>query len=92
MRNKSGDDNEKRPQPAYQQSAGNVSRYQNWPEDSIFGASKTQKQITELYVVIDTLQTNLRAATTYLNEEQMVAVDNHSYKWCTNWKPGDEKQ
>jgi hypothetical protein len=69
-----------------------------WPENSIFGdklkleLNKKAKQITELYVVIDTLQSNLRAATTYLNKDQMVAVDNHSYKWCISWRPGDEKQ
>ena len=68
-----------------------------WPEDSIFGnklkleLNKKTKQITELYVVIDTLQSNLRAATSYLSPEQMGAVNNHSYKWCVNWKPGDEK-
>jgi len=71
---------------------------QPWPEDSIFGnklqleLEKKTKQICELYVVIDTLQCNLRAATSYLDELQMGAVANHSFKWCTNWKPGDEKQ
>ena len=68
-----------------------------WPDNSIFGdkmkleLNKKTKQITELYVVIDTLQSNLGAATSYLSDDQMAAVDNHSFKWCTNWKPGDEK-
>jgi hypothetical protein len=68
-----------------------------WPDNSIFGdkmklaLNKKTKQITELYVVIDTLQSNLGAATSYLGEDQMAAVNNHSFKWCMNWKPGDEK-
>ena len=70
---------------------------QPWPENSIFGnklqleLNKKTKQITELYVVIDTLQTNLRSAASYLGETEMAAVNNHSYKWCINWRPGDEK-
>jgi hypothetical protein len=70
---------------------------QPWPEDSIFGdklkleLNKKTKQICELYVVIDTLQCNLAAATSYLDEAQMAAVGNHSFKWCVGWKPGDEK-
>ena len=50
------------------------------------------KQISELYVVIDTLQTNLMAAVSYLNEEQKAEVENHSYKWCSAWRPGDERR
>jgi len=49
------------------------------------------KQISELYVVIDTLQTNLMAAVSYLNKEQKAEVENHSYKWCSTWRPGDER-
>jgi len=49
------------------------------------------KQIGELYTLIDTLQTNLRAATNYLNEEDKSEVVNvQSYKWCMNWRQGDE--
>ena len=49
------------------------------------------KQISELYVLIDTLQTNLRSATSCLgpeDEERITKVQ--SYKWCMNWKAGDE--
>ena len=49
------------------------------------------KQIAELYVLIDTLQTNLRSATSCLSpedEEKITKVQ--SYKWCMNWKQGDE--
>ena len=73
------------------------SEKQPWPENSIFGnklqleLNNKTKQITELYVVIDTLQTNLRSAASYLGETEMAAVNNHSYKWCINWRPGDEK-
>ena len=50
------------------------------------------KQIAELYALIDTLQTNLRTATSYLNEDDKKEVVNvQSYKWCMNWKAGDEK-
>tara|TARA_A200000159_G_C7333309_1_gene343917 strand:- start:683 stop:883 length:201 start_codon:yes stop_codon:yes gene_type:complete len=54
--------------------------------------SNQQKEIAELYVVIDTLQTNLRSAISYLSEEDKEKIINvQSYKWCTNWQQGDEK-
>ena len=50
------------------------------------------RQINELYVVIDTLQTNLRSAISHLSEEDKEKIINvQSYKWCSNWKQGDEK-
>jgi len=55
--------------------------------------NQQEKQIADLYALIDTLQTNLRTATNYLNEddkEKVVKVQ--SYKWCMNWKQGDEKE
>ena len=49
------------------------------------------KQIADLYALIDTLQTNLRTATNYLSEEDKDKVVNvQSYKWCMNWRQGDE--
>jgi hypothetical protein len=54
--------------------------------------SNQQKQIAELYVLIDTLQTNLRSAVGYLSDEDKEKITNvQSYKWCTNWEQGDEK-
>jgi hypothetical protein len=54
--------------------------------------SNQQKQIAELYVLIDTLQTNLRSAVGYLSDEDKEKIINvQSYKWCTNWEQGDEK-
>ena len=51
-----------------------------------------EKQISDLYALIDTLQTNLRTATSYLSEEDKNQVVNvQSYKWCMNWRQGDEK-
>ncbi len=51
-----------------------------------------EKQINELYVVIDTLQANLRSAATHIPEaERSKVVGVRSYKWCASWKPGDEK-
>ena len=53
--------------------------------------NKKIKQIADLYALIDTLQVNLRTATSYLNEEDKKEVVNvQSYKWCMAWKPGDE--
>lgn len=50
------------------------------------------KQISDLYALIDTLQTNLRTATYYIPEEDKEKVTNvQSYKWCMNWEQGDEK-
>ena len=50
------------------------------------------KQISDLYALIDTLQTNLRTAVYYIPEEDKEKVTNvQSYKWCMNWKQGDEK-
>jgi len=52
-----------------------------------------QKQIADLYALIDTLQTNLRTATNYLSEQDKAEVVNvQSYKWCINWQQGDEKK
>lgn len=46
------------------------------------------KQRDELLVIIDTLQTNLRSAVSYLSDEDKEKVENvQSYKWCTNWRP-----
>lgn len=57
----------------------------------LFELNKKDKQIADLYALIDTLQTNLRSATSYLNEEDKKEVVNvQSYKWCMNWKVGDE--
>jgi len=50
------------------------------------------KRISELYVVIDTLQTNLRSAVSHISEEDREVVETHSFKWCMKWKPGDEKE
>lgn len=54
---------------------------------------RKDKQIAELYVLIDTLQTNLRSATSCLSEEESSKITSvQSYKWCMNWKQGDELQ
>ena len=53
---------------------------------------KREKQIEELYVLIDTLQTNLRSASNLLQEKDKDKIVNvQSFKWCMNWKAGDEK-
>ena len=45
------------------------------------------KRISELHVLIDTLQTNMRSAASYLTDEQKKDVETPSFKWCVNWKP-----
>ena len=55
--------------------------------------NKKEKQVAELYALIDTLQVNLRTAVNYINDEDKEKVVNvQSYKWCSNWKTGDELQ
>ena len=54
-------------------------------------AYNKEKQIRDLYALVDTLQTNLASAVTYLNEEdRKTIIDVPSYKWCMDWKEGDE--
>jgi|SaaInlV_165m_DNA_3_1040750.scaffolds.fasta_scaffold63624_2 hypothetical protein len=50
------------------------------------------KRISELYVVIDTLQTNLRSAVSCLGEKEKKEVETPSFKWSMKWKAGDEKE
>jgi hypothetical protein len=53
--------------------------------------TRKEKQISDLYALIDTLQTNLRTTVSYLSEEDKQQVVNvQSYKWCSNWRQGDE--
>ena len=46
-----------------------------------------EKQIAELHVLIDTLQTNLRTAASYLTEEQKKEIKTPSYRWFSEWIP-----
>lgn len=47
------------------------------------------KQIEELQVLIDTLQTNLRSAVSLIDTSKRSQITNvQSYKWCANWRPG----
>ena len=47
------------------------------------------KQIEELHVLIDTLQTNLRSAVSLIDTSKRSQITNvQSYKWCVNWRPG----
>jgi hypothetical protein len=56
-----------------------------------FELMQKDKQIADLYVVIDTLQANMRSVTSYLNEDKKSEIETRSFKWCMNWKQGDEK-
>ena len=49
-----------------------------------------EKEIKELHVLIDNLQTNLRSAISYLSEEQAKEIIKvPSMKWCVDWSPKD---
>ena len=49
------------------------------------------RQVNDLYVLIDTMQANLRAAETALDPKKKAQVTEvRSYKWCLNWRPGNE--
>lgn len=54
--------------------------------------SNLEKERNELYVLIDTLQTNLRSTAAVVPEDKKNSiVEVQSFKWCINWRPGDEK-
>jgi len=56
----------------------------------LFEINKKEKQISELLVLIDTLQTNLRSAVTHVPQGERESISNvQSYKWCINWRPSD---
>ena len=49
---------------------------------------KLESKVSELNVLIDTLQTNLRSAVSQLDENKKESIVNvQSYKWCVNWRP-----
>ena len=53
----------------------------------------SEKYISNLYVLIDTLQTNLESCVSLLDEnKKKEIVDVPSYKWCLSWQQGDEKE
>jgi Na+/phosphate symporter len=57
----------------------------------LYQLHQKDKQISDLYALIDTLQTNLRTAVNYLSEDDKEKVVNvQSYKWSSSWKQGDE--
>mgnify|MGYP003655434281 CR=1 FL=1 len=51
-----------------------------------------ENQIKDLYVLIETLQSNLKSISAILTFEQKQSIESHSYKWCMKWSPGDEKK
>lgn len=48
-----------------------------------------QRELSELRVLIDTLQANLRTAETVIkqHEPDHTLFTTPSYKWCINWRP-----
>ena len=67
----------------------------NAEDDFDFGAPPSvdvndmQREISELKVLIDTLQVNLRTAEGVIkqHEPEHSLFNTPSYKWCVNWKP-----
>lgn len=50
-----------------------------------------QREREDLLVLIDTLQTNLRAAVSHLSDEDRAKVENvQSFKWSLNWRVGQQ--
>lgn len=61
-----------------------------WLKSMQFQIQQKDREIADLLVIIDTLQTNLRSASTYIPEEKMQEVKTQSYLWSLNWRPGDQ--
>ena len=52
-----------------------------------------EKSISNLYVLVDTLQTNLDSCMCLLSDDDKTKIFKvPSFQWCINWKQGDEKQ
>ena len=67
--------------------------FMNEEKKQLYKISKLEKEIGDLYVVIDTLQTNLRSAISELSEDKRVRIQSvQSCKWCMNWRAGDQKE
>ena len=49
-----------------------------------------EKQVKDLYVLIDTLQANLRSAVSCIEPDKKEEMETPSFKWVMNWKAGDE--
>jgi hypothetical protein len=61
-----------------------------WLKSMQFQIQQKDREIADLLVIIDTLQTNLRSASTYIPEEKIQEVKTQSYLWSLNWRPGDQ--
>jgi len=44
------------------------------------------REISDLLVLIETLQTNLSSISSMLSEDQKKSIETHSYKWCMRWR------
>ncbi len=58
-----------------------------WLKSLQHQAAQKDRQIADLHVIIDTLQTNLRSASSYIPEEKKKEVETQSYLWSINWRP-----
>ncbi len=62
-----------------------------WLKSMQFQIQQKDKEIADLLVIIDTLQTNMRSVSTYVPEDKIKEITTQSYNWSINWKPGKDK-
>ncbi len=62
-----------------------------WLKSTQFQIQQKDKEIADLLVIIDTLQTNMRSVSTYVPEDKIKEITTQSYNWSINWKPGKDK-
>ena len=59
-------------------------------KDLLLQIKKLQDERSELLVLIDTLQTNLRSAISELAEDKRKGIEEvQSCKWSLNWRPSN---
>jgi len=60
-----------------------------WLKSMQFQIQQKDREIADLLVIIDTLQTNLRSVSTYVPKDKIKEIKTQSYLWSLNWRPGD---
>ena len=62
-----------------------------WLKSMQFQVQQKDKEIADLLVIIDTLQTNMRSVSTYVPEDKIKEITTRSYNWSLKWRPGQDK-
>ena len=55
-----------------------------WLKSMQFQLQQKDREIADLLVIIDTLQTNMRSVSTYVPEDKIKEVTTQSYNWSLN--------